>query len=141
MDMLNQLQKLVSGENGEQIDAELKQDVRAAYMVEEPRTSSDLLLRRLMAHAEATPQLSAENAGFTSEGASEYPLEEPQPVVAPRGGWLARLFGSGRLRYTPEEALAYARQRARELDWELLYHEYVEYYLRHMNAGSGLKPL
>lgn len=126
MDMLNQLQKLVTLDQ----DAETSKAVQNAYPSQEPTTPSSVLLERLLAQAEAMPQLPPLGA--------EIPFRQTEveeavcPVMTPNRTWL-RYLVSKRQKAT-ERLERVQRQHSRES-----YRARTEYNLRQA-AGNALKP-
>lgn len=126
MDMLNQLQKLVTPDQ----DAETSKAVQTAYPSQEPTTPLSVLLERLLAQAEAMPQLPPLGA--------EIPFRQTEveeavcPVMTHDSTWLRYLVG--KRQKATERLERVQRQRSRES-----YRARTEYNLRQA-AGSALKP-
>lgn len=126
MDMLNQLQKLVSSDQ----DTEALKAVQTAFPSREPMTSPAVLLERLLAQAEAMPQLPP--IGGESPYGQTTIAEETLPVSVPDSTWRRYLASKG---HKGNERLERAqRQRSRET-----YRARTEYHLRQA-AGNALKP-
>ncbi len=134
MDMLNHLQNLVSGEE----DAGLRREVQAAYPVEEHPTPPDLLLDRLLAKVEATPQLAAISVEESATAMVQSDDVEPMPAASAQktGSWLSRFKQLRKARHGTRRQ----RQPVRAIPWET-YHENVEYCMRHVRPGNATKPL
>ncbi len=135
MDMLNQIQRFVQGDDTSEMDALLQEELQTVYSSQKPPTSPDLLLDRLLAHAEALPQLPSLEEDNVPMAACETSEE-----VAQQGSWWGRFFRSRRLQQAPETQLQHTRRLAQELQFEL-YHEYLENNLRQVRTGVGLNPM
>lgn len=126
MDMLNHLQKLVTPDQ----DGETSKAIQIAYPCQEPTTSASVLLERLLAQAEAMPQLPP-IGGEAPFGQTEVD-EAVAPVAEQNSTWLRYI---ARKRHKATERLERAqRQRSRES-----YRTRTEYNLRQA-AGNALKP-
>ncbi len=138
MDMLNHLQKLVSGDPSEPSDAELRRELQTAYSAEaETPTAPALLLDRLLAQAEATPQLAPVGAVVAETEQEEEVLEEKKNPVPVRRPWWVRLLSFGRIPGRVPRSRRVAGQFQSDL-----YHEYVEFHLRQVvNSASRMRPL
>lgn len=138
MDMLNQFQKFVHGDDSSEVDELLQEEVQAAFPVQKTPTAPDLLLDRLMAHAEALPQLASLEAEEALMVA--YEQEEDEPQTNEQSSWWGRFVRSRRVEHAPEAQLQHTRRLAQELQFEL-YREYLENNLRQVRTGVGLNPM
>ena len=138
MDMLNQFQRFVQGDDASEVDALLRAEVQAAYPVQKAPTTPDLLFDRLMAHAEALPQLPSLEADEMPMVA--YEEEEEFVQTNEQVSWWGRFFRSRRLQHAPEAQLQHTQRLAQELQFEL-YREYLENNLRQVRTGVGLNPM
>lgn len=137
MDMLNQLGKLVNGDE----ESSLRREVENAYTLEEPQTSSSLLLERLLLQAEATPQLYAMEADDMTEDTVEATATAAQPHESPSVALQRHRRVIDRVLEGRNDIPAPIKARIRQLrliNWEL-YHEYIEQNLGRINASSGVK--
>jgi hypothetical protein len=137
MDMLNSLQKLVAGEPEEALETEIRRSLQVVYPTQECQTPAGLLLERLLAQAEATPQLAA----------SHNVLEEPivlaeEPVCQPNQGrvWWTRFLLMGFLRRATLRRIRDPQTITQSILAEL-HRERVEIHMRQVRSGSSMKPL
>lgn len=128
MDMLNQLGRLVNGEE----DADIRRAVENAFPAEAHPTSSNLLLERIMLRAEAAPQLAAtRDADTTYHPEVDATAESSPSVLAQQRRNLVENLSTSTLPVQQQ------LQKLRSINWEL-YHEYLERNIHKVNATSGL---
>jgi hypothetical protein len=137
MDMLNQFQRFVQGDDASEVDALLREEVQAAYPVQKAPTSPDLLFDRLMAHAEALPQLPSLETDEILVAAYD---TEACVQTNEHGSWWGRFFRSRRLEHAPEAQFQHTQRLSQELQFEV-YREYLENNLRQVRTGVGLNPM
>lgn len=136
MDMLNQLQKLVSGDT-EISEIEVQRQVQLAFPPQDNPTPVTLLLERLLAQAEATPQLAAFELNEVAETAPEETQPEAVAAVSTEGWWARLAKLAAQRRAAKEQPVYVALQRSATWDY---YRERVEYHMRQVHSGSGVNP-
>lgn len=133
MDMLNSFPKKVAGEHEEMRDEEMQRQIQEAFPTQESVTPAPLLLERLMAQAEASPQLAAFDADSSAE--VEMPAMENAPAPRQKNWWT---------RLVRPVARRHAASKARPASvWRVsrdLYRERVEYHMRQVTSGNWIKP-